>query len=217
MKQAIAACGRAVDGRALEPETPLTSLDTRMDLNRRTSEIKLKYVLLADSLDTSRILRKAGALTQINKPGASAEKFCVPFFEMAKEFIDEYYEPKFVKASVETMVYFAKIAKVYEPFCNANDIDCSDIIHKANDLMDIANMICGSCPFQNSEGLQAAIAETRHLLTKQFFDDFTPEELACVKQVVLGDGVTLSGPFYNCERGHPVSLFKSAPKRQYQY
>ena len=150
LNAAITACCRSVDGRLLDvatPPPPPSARDARMTLGRRGAEIKAKYVILADSLYVSRILRDAGLTTPIKTPGGSPEAFCVPFFEMARMFINDCFPAMLMRMAVEAMLYFAKIARAYEAFCHAKDIDLvssTTLLVEADDYLKSAGWLGGN-------------------------------------------------------------------------
>lgn len=177
-----------------------------MTLGRRGAEIKARYVILADSLHVSRILRDAGLATPLKAPGGSPEAFCIPFFQMARMFINDCFPAMLMRMAVEAMLYFGKIARAYESFCHATDIDLASlnaVLVEADDYLKSATWLCDNFPFQNAEALKATVQETQTSLQKPWFEDVTLEEVASVKYVVS----VMEGPFYTCEKGHPVRLF----------
>jgi DNA-binding PucR family transcriptional regulator len=120
---------------------------------------------------------------------------------MAREFINDCFPALLMRISVETMIYFAKIARAYESFCHATDVDLTsstNILTGAEDLLKTAAWLCDNFSFRNLEGLRAAVEETQASLGKPWFKDVAPEEVASVKQVA-------TAPFYTCEKGHLVS------------
>ncbi|TVY90442.1 NFX1-type zinc finger-containing protein [Lachnellula willkommii] len=213
---AITACRRSVDGRSLDaatPPSPPSARDARMTLGRRGAEIKAKYVILADSLHVSRILRDAGLATPLKTPGGSPEAFCIPFFEMARMFINDCFPAMLMRMAVEAMLYFSKIARAYETFCHATDIDLASsntILVEADDYLKSATWLCDNFPFQNSEALKATVQETQKSLQKPWFEDVTSEEVASVKYVAS----VLEGSFYTCEKGHPFTLTECGTSMQ---
>ncbi|TVY81393.1 E3 ubiquitin-protein ligase [Lachnellula suecica] len=200
---------RTPDGRNLTDATKVAPLDTRIILGCRAAAVKVKYVVLADALSVARIVKAPGTSRDINIPGSAPEGFCGFFFEMSKALINDCLPAGLPKVAVEVIIHFAKMARAFETFCHASEIDLTNstnILAEAEAHLTTATWICANLAFQNAEVLGTAVEETINSLKKPWFEEATLEETAAVKPVVIKEAAAFEGPWYFCEKGHPFSL-----------
>ena len=65
--------------------------------------------------------------------------------------------------------------------------------------------------FQNAERLCNIVEETIRLIQKQWYKEVTVEEINAIKAAIVSGSqgiATHLGHWYNCENGHPVSLYQ---------
>jgi hypothetical protein len=217
---AIAARGRNIHGRRLPPgEAVPPSLDSRVTLGCRAAEYKVTYVVLADALNLSRGLGALGCSKTIQVPGGSLDSFCLAFFEMGKALIKDCEAAKLPKIAVEAQIYFAKIARAFEVFCHASDINLissSGILTEAEQFLSAAKWLTENVPFKNAEMFRVVVEETETSLTKPWFEESTPEETATIQETRAAADA-YDGDWFMCAMGHPVSWLLEFSKCNYRH
>jgi len=213
MNDAITACGRTFHGRKLptDREEYVISAVTnaRVTLGFRAAGFKVEYVILAHALNVSRGLGAIGSLTPIQVPGSSLDGRCVSFFEVGRNFINDCEAAKLPKIAVEAQIYFAKIARAFEVYCYASDIDltvASNILVEAEEFLNMASFLITNVPFKNANLFAVIVEQTQKLLKQPWFEEVTAEEVASIQQSGPSTDA-YSGNWFMCKMGHPVSLF----------
>lgn len=177
----------------------------------RAAQLKASYVILSDRFLIARRVKTSHSATRIKIAGGAPDPDAKRFFTSCKAFIEQCNADHLPRLAVETSIYFAKIARLFDTYCHAtesNSGDQIDIVGEAKNLLNQALTLCDR-PFQNSTILRSAVQECIKSLRQQWYEEVTPEEIAAVKQAMVsgaGGIATHSGHWYNCERGHPVSL-----------
>ena len=82
-------------------------------------------------------------------------------------------------------------------------------LEMAKQLLEDAREVCKQL-FQNAERLRNAVEESIRLMKRQWYEEVTAEEINAIKAAMVSgfQGIaTHLGHWYNCENGHPVSLY----------
>lgn len=195
-------------------EVPMASRDRRVILGSRLVQIKVQFISLADRLEIGQRLE-----TILNNsigasiPGSNPVKLATAFFKSCEECIVDCQAEKLPKLNVETRLYYSRIARSYQSYLSATKNprirQAADHIKRAKELLNEAQELC-RLGFQNADGLQLAVEQALRSLGKAWYEPMSADELAIVKAAMVGgrDGLaTHSGHWYNCQNGHPVSVF----------
>lgn len=195
-------------------EVPMASRDRRVILGSRLVQIKVQFISLADRLEIGQRLEtifnnSIGA----SIPGSNPVKLATAFFKSCEECVVDCQAENLPKLNVETRLYYSRIARSYQSYLSATKNprirQAADHLKRAKELLDEAQELC-RLGFQNANDLQLAVEQTLRSLGKAWYEPMSADELAIVKAAMVGgrDGLaTHSGHWYNCQNGHPVSVF----------
>jgi hypothetical protein len=154
-------------------------------------------------------LKSLASNDDIKIPGGNLTQLARLFFETCKTFITDSIDANLWKLSVEGILHYAKIARLYKSHCHSlttNIENASEHINLAKGLLQIAKDACAH-GFSGADILLHAVEESIKLLGKEWYEEVTAEELAAIKAAMVSgpDGIaTHSGHWYNCANGHPV-------------
>lgn len=204
---------------------PPVEHDRRITLGGRMIQIKTECIVLEDKFGVAASINSASprsspestatAAVNFKIPGGSPKKLTKPFLEICGTFIKDCNSENLPKLAVEASLYYARVARHYRSSSlSTNDDDKKDTakateyVNEARDLLEKALELCQR-PFENAEQLKKAVEESIKFLGKEWYEAVTAEELASIKQAMVGGSrglATHSGHWYNCSNGHPVRI-----------
>lgn len=196
---------------SLVESVPAIPRDRRITFRARLVKIRVEHIGLKDMFSIIQAALKSAnfqAASQIllRDPG----KLTHSYFKTCKKFIEDCYAEDLPKLGVEASLYYAGIARPYDSYCRSAAFDTE----KATLYLNVAKLklreamkMCAK-GFENADRLAEAIEDSLKLLTKQWYEEVTAEELAAIKTAMISGSqgiATHSGHWYNCANGHPVS------------
>lgn len=180
------------------------------------AQLQAECVILTDRFSITQVLKSTPAGRAIKLSGGPPEQLTKPFFKDCQAFIDECAAEILPKLGVEATLYYAKIARFYESYCQSSKTNVdreSDYTKKAKELLDKAKKQCEQ-RIENADGLRSAVEDSIKLVRREWYEVVSAEELAAVKNAMISgsrDIVTHAGHWYNCANGHPVSPSSTYP------
>jgi hypothetical protein len=189
---------------------PAIARDRRVTMGGRIAQLQAQCITLSDGLIIAKAMKTLSTDASIKMPGDSPDRLAKSFFQSCGAFIGECITESLPKLSVEATLYYARVVRAYEPYCHTTKKSiqqASGYVETAKELLGNAEELC-SQPFENADGLHRAVDEANKLLGKAWYEAVTTEELAAIKNAMVGGptGIaTHSGHWYNCANGHPVS------------
>ena len=194
----------------IQDTVPLVERDRRVTHGGRTLQIRAECAILEDKFIIAGALKSALFIENVKLSGGSPDKLTKPFFQICKTFLADCETENLPKLAVETSIYFARIARLYQ-FSGLSDSDKTIVTEYSNEAIEQlqkALLLCKE-PFQDAEQLKKAVEDAIKLLQREWYEEVTSEELHAIKQaMVRGPGgiATHSGHWYNCVNGHPVRI-----------
>ncbi|QSZ30515.1 hypothetical protein DSL72_000069 [Monilinia vaccinii-corymbosi] len=192
--------------------------DRRIAFAGAGAMLRVQCITLADKFP---IAQKLGSKNPpIKIPGGSPKALAKLFFQSCTSHIDSCLDENLPKLAVEGILYYAKIARLYDSYIRCSSSSqpgtkkVSSEVEKAKGLLEQARGLCEK-GFQNADLLLNAVEESIKFLGREWYEEVTKEELDAIKKaMVSGSGgiATHSGHWYECGRGHPVSLIMSEKK-----
>jgi hypothetical protein len=195
-------------------EVPALPRDRRIAARGQSALIKADSIILTDKFNLVQASKSLASNDAIKIPGGNLTQLAGLFFETCKTFITDSIDANLWRLSVEGILHYAKIARLYKSHCHSlttNIENASEHINLAKGLLQIAKDACAH-GFSGADILLHAVEESIKLLGKEWYEEVTAEELAAIKVAMVSgpNGIaTHSGHWYNCANGHPVSLFPS--------
>jgi len=189
---------------------PFVPRDRRVTLGGRIMQIKMDHLILEDKFAIVQAFESTPRTASVRIPGGNPGQLAKPFFAICQVFIADCLLENLPKLSVEATLSYAKIAHLYESYCQSNksDIDtASEHINFVRELLDKAAELCNR-GFQNADTLRTAVEGLTKILQKPWYEVVTAAELASIKAAMVSGSsgiATHSGHWYNCANGHPVS------------
>jgi len=174
-------------------------------------QIKIDQIILEDKFALVQTFKSSLHIASMRIPGGNPSQLSNPFFAICKVFIADCVLENLPKLSVEATLSYAKIAHLYESYCQSNksDIDtASEHINFVRELLDKANELCDR-GFQNADTLRIAVGGLIKLLQKPWYEVVTAAELAAIKAAMVSGSsgiATHTGHWYNCANGHPFAI-----------
>lgn len=193
---------------------PVISRDRRITFGGHMAQVQGKSIVIGDSLSIAQIIISSGATSFLEIPKYAPEQLVSPFFKTCRTLIEDCGTEHLPKLEVEATIYYAKIAYSYQSYCYSTKADmkqASEYMKTAKELLPKAKTLCNQ-PFKNADILSKAIDDTIRLLNKESYAPITADELTAIKTAMLTSSqgmATHSGHWYNCQNGHPVSLYSS--------
>lgn len=190
---------------------PALARDRRVTMGGRMLQIKTEFFILDDKFIIAQALNLTSTKTSIKIPGGAPGLLTVPFFQGCKNFIDECKIENLPKLAVEVSLFYARIARSFESFCQSGKKDLKKAaihLEMAKQLLEDAREVCKR-QFQNAESLRNAVEESIRLMKKQWYEEVTEEEIKEIKAAMVSGSqgiATHSGHWYNCEGGHPFAI-----------
>jgi hypothetical protein len=171
----------------LSESLPMPSLDRRIILGGQTALLKAYYIILSDRFPIIQALKSSELAGSVKISGGLPDQLAKSFFKACKTSIDQCNTDNLPKLAVETSIYFAKIARLFDSYCLATESDSGkniDVIPDAKELLDRALQLCDQ-PFQNADLLRTAVEECINSLSKEWYEEVTPEEIAAIKAAMV--------------------------------
>ncbi len=190
---------------------PAIARDRRVTFGGRIAQLQAECAILTDRFEVTQVMKLAPAGSSSKISGGSPERLAKSFFSRCMAFIHECIEEHLPKLAVEAILYYARIARSNEAYSQSLKLsgeEDPDYVQAAKELLVRAKELCAQ-PFQNADNLAIAVDESLKLLRKSWYEEVTSEELAAIKRAMIGVSggfATHSGHWYNCVRGHPVSV-----------
>jgi hypothetical protein len=191
---------------------PPVERDRRITLGGQMVQIRAEYIVVEDKFAIAEGLKSAFSAESAKLLRGSPDKLAKPFLQKCRTFIADCSTKNLPKLAVQVSIYFAGIARLYQPTEtseNSGKEKAAEYAQEARELLEKALELCKQ-PFQNSEQLKIAAEESLKLLRREWYESVTPEELAAIKQAMIGGarGIAAhSGHWYNCVNGHPVRIY----------
>lgn len=212
-KQKAKALGDGLATLSLESSSHGVERDCRVTLTGEMALLKLEFTILEDMLSIARALNSATLIQSLQWPGGSPLRRVQPFMDTSASFIASCGTEALPKLAVEATLYHGRMAHMYQ---SCSSLDGTSLAAKAMGFVEDAKanlesalLLCEQ-PFQHSEVLKGAVQDIIRLLQRERYETVSAEEIAAIKKaMVSGSGgiATHSGHWYNCENGHPVSVF----------
>jgi hypothetical protein len=188
-------------------------IDQRISLSSRILELRIHCLVLEDKFSITRAVKAKlpTATTALKLPGGSPTNQTSPLLTKCRTTIDDCNAANLPKLAVEATLYYARIAHAFSSSGLAKDTDrtkATEYRNTATELLDKAQHLCTQA-FRDHDTLLDAISSSQKLLSKEFYEEISAEEMALIRQAMLTgrNGIaTHSGHWYKCENGHPVSL-----------
>ncbi|APA10158.1 hypothetical protein sscle_06g049280 [Sclerotinia sclerotiorum 1980 UF-70] len=184
--------------------------DRRITRGAHGVQLKLQYIVLTDKFPLSQKLQANPKIT-IKLPGGAPDQPSIAFFRSCLSYISSCQEDSLPKLAVEGILYYAKIARLYDSYTrsiSSQTTKKTSEIQKAKDLLEEARNLC-SQGFQNADSLLTAVEESIKFLRREWYEEVTKEELDAIKKAMVsgrGGIATHSGHWYECENGHPFAI-----------
>lgn len=194
-----------LQGLSVSDGLPAVARDKRITLGGRLAQTKARCMVLEDQAAIENALKlPAVPDDEVNSTDGSCAGGTKRFLQACHAFISDCSAAKLPKFAVEASLYFARATRILHwTDVNANK---QDYVRDAQKLLEEALVHCQQ-PFQNVDQLRMATEESLKVLGKERYEVVTAEELAAIKQAMVGGprGIaTHSGHWYNCANGHPV-------------
>jgi hypothetical protein len=195
---------------SIRETVPPVERDRRITLGGRMVQIKAECIVLEDKFSIAGAAALSAETPKL--PGGPPEKLTRPFLQICATFIRDCNTESLPKLAVEASLYFARIVRLYRYSGlsdNSDDGKATEYVNEARELLEKAVELCKQ-PFQNAKQLKMAAEESIKLLGREWYEAVTSEELASIKQAMVGGAggiATHSGHWYNCINGHPVRIF----------
>lgn len=187
----------------------------RLICSIQTDERKTRYLTLADRFPIAQKLRSCDSSIKIS--GGPPDQLAKPFFKSCLSYIESCRDESLPKLAVEGILYFAKIARLFDLYTRsdanpeAGGNKFTSQTEKAKSLLDEVRGLCGE-GFQNADSLLVAVQNSIKHLGREWYEEVTKEELDAIRDAMVsgrGGIATHSGHWYECKKGHPVSVSKA--------
>lgn len=178
----------------------------------QTDERNIRFLTLTDGFTIAQKLRSRNSSIKI--PGGPPDQLAKSFFKSCLLHIKSCRDESLPRLAVEGILYFTKIARLFDSYTRsaanseAGESDYPSPIEKAKRLLDEAKALCRE-GFQNTDSLLAAVENSIEYLSREWYEEVTKEELDAIKNAMVsgrGGIATHSGHWYECKKGHPVSV-----------
>lgn len=198
---------------SLEERPAPGARDLRITLGARILLIRIDTIMSEDKfriISSARSRYGASAAASMFPTRRSPESCTGPFLKSCSDFIATCTENELPKLAVEGILYYARIARLFETSCfvdSKNRKNATEYRDKAQSLLEEGIELCKR-KFRDADSLLQAINQSIKLLEKERYEEITPEELAAIKSAMVSGSrgiATHSGHWYNCVNGHPVS------------
>lgn len=194
-----------------EDSVPAIARDRRVTFGGCVVELQVQCLILTQGFQIIQILKAGTTSSPIKIPGGPPDQSTEAFFKACTEFIADCGVESLPKLAVQATLCHARVARLNESYCRSRKVkaeQASRHMVTARNLLQEAHELCTQ-PFQGAEQLGVAVQEAIKLLSKEWYEEITSEELAAIKSAMVGGSggiATHSGHWYNCANGHPVSF-----------
>lgn len=187
--------------------------DSRVTSSARLVELKVQSLLLDDKFEIIRSVKSkapGSILTVSFWGGGSPGKKTDLFLQECKKLFDDCIAESLPEIAVEATLYYARIAQPFGTPSLALDSDRARAMEyrkTAQKLLEEAKQLCDHS-FRDRDTLLQAVLHTTKMLSKEFYEEVSKEELAAIKKAMVsgrGGIATQAGHWYNCVNGYPVS------------
>jgi len=162
---------------------PFLTRDRRITLGGEAIQAKAAYFYLTDLFAITQAFRTGPSGSKVKISGGAPEQLCMNFFKLCRTFIATCRQENLPKLAVETTLFFAKLARTFQMFSHSvkNDLKkAADVIVEAKSILEDAKELCQR-QFQNADVLGKAVEETLSILSREWYEEVTPEEVAAIK------------------------------------
>jgi len=191
--------------------TPVLSRDRRITLGSQAASVRLGFIILFDKFTIAQKVKSSSLAVPVKLSGGSPDQTAKQFFASCRTLIENCTIDNLPKLAVETSIYFAKIARLFEVYCHAIKSEAGKNAHPVEDakvFLERALILCEQ-PFKNATLLRAAVEECAKSLRKEWYEEVSKEEIDAIKRAMVSGpkGIsTHSGHWYNCSNGHPFAI-----------
>lgn len=190
--------------------------DQRITLGGRLLEIKVRCLVLEDNLEIMRVVVRKNLLSKLplSFSGGSPLVKTHQFMKDTEKLIGDCIRESLPKLAVEAILHYAQIAQSFGSAQSGQDNNRAKAIDYrklARILLTTADKLCEH-PFGGRDNFRQAITAASEMLSKEFYEAVSKEELESIKQAMVsgrGGIATHSGHWYKCVNGHPVSYCSS--------
>ncbi|CAN9158938.1 unnamed protein product [Alternaria alternata] len=187
--------------------------DQRITLGGRLLEIKVRCLVLEDNFEIMRVVVRKNLLSKLplSFSGGSPLVKTHQFLKDTEKLIGDCIPGSLPKLAVEAILHYAQIAQSFGSAQSGQDNDRAKAIDYrklAKILLTTANKLCEH-PFGGRDNFRQAITAASEMLSKEFYEAVSKEELESIKQAMVsgrGGIATHSGHWYKCVNGHPFAI-----------
>ncbi|CAN9189919.1 unnamed protein product [Alternaria alternata] len=187
--------------------------DQRITLGGRLLEIKVRCLVLEDNLEIMRVVVRKNLLSKLplSFSGGSPLVKTHQFMKDTEKLIGDCIRESLPKLAVEAILHYAQIAQSFGSAQSGQDNNRAKAIDYrklARILLTTADKLCEH-PFGGRDNFRQAITAASEMLSKEFYEAVSKEELESIKQAMVsgrGGIATHSGHWYKCVNGHPFAI-----------
>ncbi|CAN9180399.1 unnamed protein product [Alternaria alternata] len=187
--------------------------DQRIALGGRLLEIKVRCLVLEDNLEIMRVVVRKNLLSKLplSFSGGSPLVKTHQFMKDTEKLIGDCIRESLPKLAVEAILHYAQIAQSFGSAQSGQDNNRAKAIDYrklARILLTTADKLCEH-PFGGRDNFRQAITAASEMLSKEFYEAVSKEELESIKQAMVsgrGGIATHSGHWYKCVNGHPFAI-----------
>jgi hypothetical protein len=186
--------------------------DQRITLGGSLLEIKVRCLVLEDNFEIMRTVNQKHFKSTLPLSFGSRSPVTKThqFLKDTSKLIAECVRESLPKLAVEATLHYARIAQSFGSAQSGQENDRAKAMEYravARDLLTKADELCERS-FRGRDALRQAIEAASTMLSKEFYETVSKEELESIKQAMVngrGGIATHSGHWYKCVNGHPVS------------
>jgi hypothetical protein len=186
--------------------------DQRIVLGGRLLEIKVRCLVLEDNFEIMRAVTRKNLRSELplRFSGGAPLVETHRFLKDTEKLIGDSICESLPKLAVEATLHYARAAQAFGSAQAGQNDDRAKAVNYRNVAKDLLAKADGLCehPFGGRDDLRQAIAAASTMLSKEFYETVSKEELESIKKAMVsgrGGIATHSGHWYKCVNGHPVS------------
>ncbi|KAG9186673.1 hypothetical protein G6011_09781 [Alternaria panax] len=188
--------------------------DQRITLGGSLLDIRVRCLVLEDNFEIMRAVNRKhlqSALPLSFGGGGSLVTKTDQFRKDTEKLIGDCIRESLPKLAVEAILHYARIAQSFGGAQSGQDNDRAKAIDYRNSariLLTAADKLCRH-PFGGRDNLRRAITTASKMLSKEFYEAVSKEELESIKKAMVsgrGGIATHSGHWYKCVNGHPFAI-----------
>ncbi|CAN9464466.1 unnamed protein product [Alternaria alternata] len=187
--------------------------DQRIVLGGRLLEIKVRCLVLEDNFEIMRAVIRKNLRSELplRFSGGAPLVETHRFLKDTEKLIGDCVRESLPKLAVEAILHYAQIAQSFGSAQSGQDNDRAKAIDYrklARILLTTADKLCEH-PFGGRDNFRQAITAASEMLSKEFYEAVSKEELESIKQAMVsgrGGIATHSGHWYKCVNGHPFAI-----------